>query len=62
MEKVKVSDPMRLFTVVVSGLYAAGGVWMSASDESFGRFVAWFFGRAGEQQVSHEHLLLLLTL
>ncbi len=44
MEKYKVSDPMRRFTLVVSALFAAGGLWLIASGDSFGRLVAGFFG------------------
>jgi hypothetical protein len=35
---------MRWFTVVVSTLFTAEGVWMIASGESFGWYLAGFFG------------------
>jgi hypothetical protein len=44
MKKVKVSDPMRWFTFVVSAFFVAGGGWMIASGDSSGWFVAGFFG------------------
>src|SRR5262245_65397636 len=34
----------RLFMLLVSALFTAGGVWMSVSADSSGWFVAWFFG------------------
>ena len=44
MEKVKVSDPMRLFTLVVSVLFVAIGVMAIASGNSDGWLIAGFFG------------------
>jgi hypothetical protein len=44
MGKAKISDPKRLFTLLVSTLFTAGGLWMAASGESFGWYVAGFFG------------------
>lgn len=35
---------MRLFTLLVSVVFSAGGIWMIASGNSFGWFVAGFFG------------------
>src|SRR5262245_38906952 len=35
---------MRLFTLLLSALFTAGGVWMIASGHSSGRGVAGFFG------------------
>src|SRR5262245_26167767 len=35
---------MRLFTLLVSPIFAAGGVWMIVSGNSSGWFVAGFFG------------------
>jgi hypothetical protein len=34
---------MRLFTLLVSAAFTAGGIWMAVSGESFGWFVAGFF-------------------
>src|SRR5207248_1929289 len=36
--------PMRLFSILVSALFTAGGVWMIASGNSSGWGVAGFFG------------------
>lgn len=44
MEKPKVSDQMRRFTLVGSALFMVGGGWMITSGESSGWFVAGFFG------------------
>ncbi len=44
MEKYKVSDPMRVFTLVVSTLFTVEGVWLIVSGESFGWLIAGFFG------------------
>ena len=44
MEKVKVSDPMRLFTFVVSAIFIAIGVSAIASGNSDGWLIAGFFG------------------
>jgi len=44
MEKVKVSDPMRLFTFVVSALFVVIGVTAIVSGNSDGWLIAGFFG------------------
>ena len=44
MEKIKLSDPMRLFTFVVSALFVAIGVTAIASGNSDGWLIAGFFG------------------
>ena len=44
MEKVKVSDPMRWFTLVVSALFVAIGVTATVSGNSDGWLIAGFFG------------------
>ena len=44
MDKVKVSDPMRLFTLVVSAIFIAIGVMAIASGNSDGWMIAGFFG------------------
>jgi hypothetical protein len=44
MEKVKVSDPMRWFTLVVSGIFVPIGVMAIADGNSDGWLVAGFFG------------------
>ena len=44
MEKVKVSDPMRLFTLVVSAIFVAIGVMAIGSGNSDGWLIAGFFG------------------
>ena len=44
MEKVKVSDPMRWFTLVVSAIFVAIGVTAIASGNSDGWLIAGFFG------------------
>ncbi|HSE36359.1 MAG TPA: hypothetical protein VLG74_03590 [Blastocatellia bacterium] len=43
MEKVKVSDPMRLFTLVVSPIFVGIGVMAIASGNSDGWLIAGFF-------------------
>ena len=44
MEKPKVSDPMRLFTFVVSLIFVGIGVMAIASGNSDGWLIAGFFG------------------
>jgi hypothetical protein len=44
MEQYKVTDPMRLFTLVVSALFVAIGVMAIASGNSDGWLIAGFFG------------------
>lgn len=44
MEKVKVSDPMRWFTLVASAIFVAIGVSAIASGNSDGYLIAGFFG------------------
>lgn len=44
MGKFKISDPMRLFTLVVSALFVAIGVMAIASGNSDGWLIAGFFG------------------
>ena len=44
MGKFKISDPMRLFTLIVSALFVAIGVMAIASGNSDGWLIAGFFG------------------
>ena len=44
MEKWKIWDPMRLFTLVVSAIFTVEGVWLIVSGESFGWLLSGFFG------------------
>jgi len=44
MGKYKVSDPMRWFTLVVSALFTTEGLWLITTGESFGWYLAGFFG------------------